>query len=183
MEKRTHSLQQAISPLTGKKNSSRLRSVCITVLLLLTLPMTAMASGDRYVLDFNDSHIRGHRGEAATIYLKKSLKDQYPWLRISDLDLQKVVLVAKSKRGHGGAALRVGKWTTDRYEVGGEPWLFQDDRRYTYDKIRFRNPSRNSNGPWQLHLRGNFKVRKVIVVVKQIRNRDYYGHWDNRRNW
>lgn len=183
MGKRTHNVQQAISPLRSTKNNSRLWSLCIAVLLLLTLPMIAMASGERYVLDFNDSHIRGYKGEAATIYLKKSLKAQYPWLRISDLELQKVVLVAKSKRGHGGAELRVGKWTTGRYEVSGEPWLFQDERNYTYDKIRFRNPSRNSNGPWQIHLRGNFKVRKVVVVVNQNRHRDYYGHWDNRRKW
>ncbi len=183
MEKINHTVQQPKSSFERAQRKSRLWSLLIALLLLLTVLMTAMASGERYVLDFNDSHIRGYRGDAATIYLKKSLKAQYPWLQISDLELKKVVLVAKSKRGHGGAELRVGKWTTDTYEVGGEPWLFQDDRRYTYDKIRFRNPSRDSSGPWQIKLRGNFKVKKVVVVVKERRHRDYYGHWDKRRNW
>ena len=183
MEQRNQTVQQAKISHESAQWKGRLWSFFIAILLLLTLPLSVMASKERYVLDFNDSHIRGHRGEAATIYLKKSLKAQYPWLHVADLELKKVVLVAKSKRGNGGVELRVGKWTTDRCQVGGDPWLFQDDSTYTYDKIRFRNPSRSSQGPWQIHLRGNFKVSKVIVVVKKQRQRNYYGHWDYRRTW
>ena len=164
-----------------RKIVSQLQILCGALLILLTLPISAMASQERYVIDFNDSHIRGHRGEKATIYLKKSLKAQYPWVRLSDLELEKVVLVAKSKKGRGGAELRVGKWSTDMYGVDGEPRQFHERGRYTFDKVRFWNPSKNSNGQWQLGLKGNLIVRKVVLIVRDHHRREYYGRWDRPR--
>ena len=158
-----------------------LRSLFFAMLMLSCAPALVMAAQERFVLDFNDSHIRGHKGEAATIFLKRSLKEQYPWVHVSDLELKKVVLVAKSKKGRGGAGLRVGKWATDMYEVGGGPRSFHDKGRHSFARVTFWNPSRSSRGPWQLGLRGNFIVRKVVLVVDNHKRRDPYSRWE--RHW
>jgi len=164
-----------------KKLFSQLQVLCVALLILLTLPMAAMAARERYVIDFDDSHIKGYRGEKTTIFLKKSLKAQYPWVRLADLELERVVLVAKSKKGRGGAGLRVGRWTTDMYGVGGNPRQFREKGKYTFDRIKFWNPSKNSNGPWQLQIKGNLIVRKVVLMVKDHGRKEYYGRWDRPR--
>ncbi|BHH85396.1 hypothetical protein [Desulforhopalus sp. 52FAK] len=171
--------QNVVGETKDGKIVSQIKVLCGALLILLILPISVMASQERYVIDFNDSHIRGHRGEKATIYLKKSLKAQYPWVRISDLELEKVVLVAKSKMGRGGAGLRVGRWTTDMYGVDGSPRHFHEKGRYTFDRVKFWNPSKNSNGPWQLEIKGNLIVRKVVLMVRDHGRREYYGRWDS----
>lgn len=151
--------------------------------MLFCIPAWVMALQERFVLDFNDSHIRSHKGEGATIFLKKSLKEQYPWVQVSDLKLKKVVLVAKSKQGRGGADLRVGKRATDMYEVGGRPRSFHNNDRGSFDRVKFGNPSHSSKGRWQLGLRGNLIVRKVVLVVDNHRKREHYSRWDRNRQW
>ena len=157
------------------------RSLLLAILMLCYMPAWAMASEERFVLDFNDSHIRGHKGDGATILLKKALKEQYPWVQVLDLKLKKVVLVAKSKKGRGGAGLRVGKWATDMYEVGGRLRSFHNNDRSSFDRVKFWNPSHGSQGPWQLGLRGDFIVRKVVLIVDNHRRRDHYSRWDRNR--
>jgi len=155
--------------------------VLALALMIFLVPINAMASRDRYVVDFDDSNIRGHKGQAATIFLKKSFKDQYPWVDLSNVDIRKVVLVAKSKKGRGGAQLRVGNRVTDMYQVAGSPHSFRDDRRYTFDRIHFRNPSGNSRGPWQIDLIGNLIVRKVVLEVDDRTWRRPHKRWNHRR--
>lgn len=170
--------------MSGSRNNMKslvAKSLLFAILMLFCIPAWAMASQERFVLDFNDSHIRSHKGEAATIFLKKSLKEQYPWVQISDLKLKKVVLVAKSKKGRGRAGLRVGKWATDMYEVDGSPRSFHNGDRYTFARVKFWNPSHGSRGPWQIGLRGNFIVRKVVLIVDNHRKRDHYSRWDRTR--
>ena len=153
------------------------------LLVIFLVPLNAMASRERFVLDFNDSHIRGHRGEPATLFLKRSLKQQYPHVKISNMDLCKVVLVAKSKKGKGGAKLRVGDRTTSMYRVDGHPGNFKNERRASFDRVKFYNPSNNSRGPWQVDLKGNFIVRKVVLEVedhsrsRHHRGWRYYSHY------
>ncbi|TKB11587.1 hypothetical protein [Desulforhopalus sp. IMCC35007] len=144
-----------------------------TVVILLSSPLGAMAMVEQFVLDFNDSHIRGYQGEGATIFLKKSLKEQYPWLNLSRLELHNVVLVAKSKKGRGGAELRVGNWVTPMAEVDGNPRRFHNSDRSSFDRIRLWNPSKNSQGEWQIGLHGNLIVRKVVLMVENHSPRDY----------
>ncbi len=167
--KSNQSKKLAISAASMKRSIKRTGlhvSFLAAVLMIFLIPLDVMASRERFVLDFDDSQIRGHRGEAATIFLKRSLKNQYPWVDLSKVDLRKVVLVAKSKRGRGGASLRVGNNATELYEVAGAPREFSDDHRYTFDRVRFRNPSNDSRGPWQIDFRGNFIVRKVVLEVE-----------------
>ncbi len=156
------------------------------VLLAFLLPSTAMAGDhkhrgpkDRYVLDFGDTQFRGYRGEPAKLYLKKALRRQYPWVNVSDYRLRKVVLVAKTYHGRGKAQLRVGPEMSDMYRVGGHPNYYYKDRHNSFDKVRIHNPFHDSWGPWQLYLRGNFKVRKVVLVVERRGQHHYdYSHND-----
>lgn len=145
--------------------------ILLAAVLLLTLfgpglSGTAQAARDRFVLDYHDSQVRSHRGEPATLYLKRALKEQYPGVVIDDLELRRVVLIAKSRQGRGEARLQVGHRTTEMFRVEGGEGRFRDERRFTFDRVFFSNPSRNSNGPWQIDLQGNFIVRKVVLEVE-----------------
>jgi len=145
-------------------------------LMAIVSPFTANAARERYVLEFDDAHIRASQGAPATIFLKKAFREQYPWVELADMDLRKVVLVAKSKMGRGGAQLRVGEWFTDTYEVAGRPVDFRDRRKITFDEVHFYNPSGSSHGPWQIDLQGNFIVRKVVLELNNYRwKHHYYG--------
>ena len=156
---------------TSEKNNSAVLSAAQRISLVAAVLMAffvstdAMAARERLVLDYGDSQIRGQKGQSATLYLKKTLKEQYPWVDIADLDLRRVVLIAKSKQGMGGAQLRVGNRMTEMYQVDGRPDRFRDDRRYTFDRVHFSNPSSDSSGPWQIELQGNFVVNKVVLEV------------------
>lgn len=151
------------------------------VLIVLCVPTIATASKERYVIDFGDSHIRGHKGEVTTVFLKKCLKEQYPWLDLKKSNISKVVLVAKSKKGKGSAQLRVGDRMTSMYQIKGSSRSFRDGRKSSFDHLVFKHPSGNSRGPWQMNLQGNLIVKKVVV---EIENRKWPGHgrrW--RSNW
>lgn len=123
----------------------------------------AWAAKDRFVLDYNDSHIRSHRGEPASLLLKKALRNQYPWVEVGDLELRRVVLIAKSRQGRGKAQLRVGHRMSDMYLV--DDGSGRRDRRDSFDRVVFRNPSFDSDGPWQIDMLGNFVVNKVVLEV------------------
>lgn len=167
--------------LAGKQQKTGVPGKMAVAFLLLALmafasPFTVQAARQRYVLDFYDVQISGNKGEPATIFLRKAFRDQYPWVELADMDLRKVVLVAKSKRGRGGAQLRVGEWLTENYAVAGRPVDFRDRRKITFDRVQFHNPSSSSHGAWQIDLRGNFIVRKVVLELENHRWRDrYYG--------
>lgn len=171
---------------TKMKYSSRL----FFILLALTfLPSVASAERERYVLDFDDTFIRSYNRQPATLFLKRTLREQYPNVNMRDLELKKVVLVAKTRMGRGGAELRVGSQRSYNSRVHGRPPEFKSHSKHTFDRVQFRNPAYGSKGPWQLDLWGNFKVRKVVLVVEerdryrprhhgdhQNRGRNYYGY-------
>lgn len=146
-------------------------------------PVQARSSSERYVLDLDDIQLRGHRGEPATIFLKRTLKEQFPGVRIADLDLKKVVLVAKTKKGYGRALLRVGQEWSEDISVSGSSRDFYDSSRYTFDRVKFRNPALGSEGPWQIKLRGNFVVRKIVLVVDNHAQRVTHHRPHFRRYW
>ena len=164
----------------GLKDNSEKKGMYLALLIAFVIiclqPMGAYAARTKYVLDFRDSHIRAHRGEVTTLLLKKTLKAQYPWVELSNVDLRKVVLIAKSKKGRGSARLRIGQRWTPKYQVDGDPRSFRRYQRYTFDRIHFQLPSANDRGPWQIDLQGNFIVRKVVIVVE-----DHWQRYEKRR--
>ena len=164
-----------------KEKSDKKEMYLVLLIVLVTIclqPMGAYAARTKYVLDFRDSHIRAHRGEVTTLLLKKTLKAQYPWVELGNVDLRKVVLIAKSKKGRGSARLRIGQRWTPKYQVEGDPRSFRRYQRYTFDRIHFRLPSANDRGPWQIDLQGNFIVRKVVIVVE-----DHWRRYEERKSY
>jgi len=161
----------AVSTISLPVMDSTTKRAAMSVLLLAALlmifliPLNAMAARQQFVLDFNDRNIVGYENTAATLLLKKSLKQQYPWADVSNMELHKVVLVAKSNHGKGNAQLRVGDRFTAMHRVDGNPPAFRSDRAYSFDRVGFVNPAISSRGPWQVDLKGNFIVRKVILDV------------------
>lgn len=167
-----------------------IRVMLIVLVLLLFSPLQAAAGKgkadrERFVLDFGDSHFRGN----PTLFLKRELLNQYPGINISDYRLRRVVLVAKTKKGQGSAQLRVGPELSPQYRVDGLPRAFHSHHPESFDRIRIRNPFRDSWGPWQLFLQGNFKVRKVVLVLERRHYAQYgygyspYHHFQFKMRW
>lgn len=118
----------------------------------------------RLILEMGDAHYRGQN----TIFLKREIKARYPHLRLVNFDIKRVRVVAKSRHGRGQVSLMVGGVEADRATIYGTPQDFHVDRPYTFDRIVMQNFHR-SQGAWQLALRGNIKVRRVVVVVNRSR--------------
>lgn len=114
-------------------------------------------------INFNDQIFHNN----GTIFLKQEINRQYPGVRLERADLVNVRLVAKSRMGQGTAALRVGPQTSRPVVVRGRPQDFNSSQPNTFDRIDFRNPSRNSAGVWQMELNGNIKVRRVVVTIDE----------------
>lgn len=175
---------RAIEKKQIQESNPSTKKACRTIWLLLgivllaatSLSSVAHAGRERIVLDFDDSYYHATKGETATLFLKRELRQQYPGLRFRESDLRKVVLIAKSKKGRGKAHLRVGQNRSRSVRVDGRPNQFHDNRRHSFDRIKLHNPSHNSSGPWQIKLNGNFVVRKVVLILD---NYDYPDH----RGW
>lgn len=116
---------------------------------------------ERLELPLNDIEYRGDN----IIYLKALLNQRYPGLRLADADLISVRLVAKTRAGRGQAELEVDGRTSDRVTVPGNPREFDIDLPRTFSRVDLDN-GRRSEGTWQIHLHGNFKVRRVVVVAR-----------------
>ncbi len=168
------------------KSFNRWSKILLGVALFFTLaPAAAVAAMEKYVLDFGGSNIHALHGKAATLMLKKTLREQYPWVNISDLELRRVFLVAKTKKGKGQAWLRVGPVVSKIHRVNGHPRVYRDDHRASYDSVRIDNPASDSWGAWQLFLEGKFKVRKVVLIVDN-HDRDFwhgYHRKGGRYDW
>lgn len=113
-----------------------------------------------YEIELRDEEYQG-RGEI--IYLKKELLTKYPRLDLKNMNLQSVCLVAKSKFGRGTAELMVGQSSQDRKNIDGTPQGFDNVRERTFDEVMLNNYSRFDDVPWQIHLMGNVKIRKIVV--------------------
>lgn len=107
-----------------------------------------------------------------TMYIRRSIMDMCG-IRTRNMHIDGVVLVAKSRRGFGSASFRVGDDYTPYYRVGG--------MRGRMDRIRFYNPKRGSRGPWQMHFRGNIRVRKLVVLVDDYDRGGWGDDRDDRR--
>lgn len=117
----------------------------------------------RVELDFAGQRYRGDN----TLYLKRALLEQYPSFRFRGKQLKKVILFAKSRRGMGSATLKVGDDLSVAEIVDGNRREFRIDEPYTFYKLIFQNPSYDSRGVWQILLKGNIKVSKVILKFKR----------------
>lgn len=101
------------------------------------------------------------------IMLKNELLRQAPGINLNELKLLEVNLVAKSKFGRGEATLAVGMSESYPQTVGGDPRDFNVGHPYTFRTMTLSNPSYDSDGKWQIHLRGNIRVQEVALIVER----------------
>jgi len=118
----------------------------------------------KFVLHFDGQQFR----QQGKIFLKQELQRQHG-IRVSNFRLNRVKLVAKSRNGNGKAKLVVGQDQTQMKYINGSRRDFRYNGNDSWDKVNFRNPSYNSRGNWQIHLRGNIKVKRVVVFLERKR--------------
>ena len=116
----------------------------------------------KFVLRFNPNQVL--RGEQK-IFLKRELKRQHG-INSQNLKLKRVKLVAKTKHGNGTASLMVGGFNSYPVQVQGNPYDFHTNEHFTFDKVQIQNQNKRGQGAWQIHLRGKFKVKKVVLFIK-----------------
>lgn len=135
----------------------------VVTLAALALSFTSYAATQKVELQFGDRHLQGEN----TIFLKQDLKDQFPGLKLNRLSLDKIRVVAKSKQGQGKAKLQVGNEETFIYQIGGDPGSFSSSLPASFDRVDINRPGYDSEGVWQLHLKGNIVLRKVVVFFEE----------------
>lgn len=117
-------------------------------------------------------HVNQHLRGQNTLKLKQMLKMQQGHINLQNMKLVAVKLVAKSKKGKGQATLIVGQNSSYSENIGGSPQDFHYPEHYTFDKIKFSNPSQSTQGKIQIKLQGNIKVKKVVLIVKKKQQRN-----------
>lgn len=140
----------------------------LLVASIALLGQSALAQvGQRVVLEMYDTVYRpGER-----IFLKREINRQYPGINLQRYNLDRVRLVAKSRRGGGMAELVVGRSIVDRQYIAGNPRDFRDNLPRTYDRLVLLNNGR-SDGVWQIHFqRQRVKVKRVVAFLQQKRLR------------
>ena len=130
----------------------------ILTLGVMAISITVNAQTRRLQIPMYGEHMRGQN----TIFLKQQIKDLYPRINLRTSQLKKVILVAKSKHGNGTVALKVGHNTGRDFVVDGAAYDFHYPGNFSRVPIRNHFGSR---GVWQLKLQGNFKIKKVVVVL------------------
>lgn len=132
----------------------------------LLLPSVALAGTERFILDYGDSQFRGHH-DGTKIYLKKSLKEHYPVVDVSNYRLRKVILDAWTNSGTGNVRLRIGPEMTSIYNVDRRNRDMARERGHSSSAVAIENPFYESWGPWQLLLHGDITLRQVILEVEK----------------
>jgi len=106
------------------------------------------------------------RGESV-LPIKRMLREQNPQALARLENLKKVTIVAKSRRGRGSAALKTGRDITREKTIDGVPYEFRTEDAFTYSQVSFQGPGYAFRGPMQILLRGNIKVKEVILQFRR----------------
>lgn len=120
-------------------------------------------ANERLILEYGDQHLN-----RSVIRLRQELRQAYPHIDLRDMELVRVRMVAKSRHGRGLASLNVGQVFKDEHIVAGSPAEFFDPAPRTFDRFILQNDG-DSRGVWQIDLRGNFIVRRIVAVVRPSR--------------
>lgn len=164
------------------KRTSHILSLLVA--LSFFVPTLAAAEAERLILKYKDRHIRSTNHQEQTLYLKRELKEKYPQLNLNKYRLVRTVVMAKSKKGKGTVQLRIKDKYSRKHRVHGTPQGFGNSAKFNYDKVEISPPAYRSDGPWQLLFRGNFKLRKVLLVVeRKDRNKNNHYGFNNNSWW
>jgi hypothetical protein len=144
-----------------------MRAFVAALLCVFTLGFTLNAGAQqgeirRLAIDMGDQVYRGE----SVIPLKRLIRQQYPRVNFDNWNLLRVRLVAKTRHGRGQASLKVGQWESFSTRVDGRPIDWDWNHPRSWDRVVLENRARrrDQNGRWQVAMRGNFKVRRVVVV-------------------
>ena len=129
-----------------------------------------------------DQTYRGQR----TIGLKRLIKERKNEnLKIGMREINQVTveLIAKSKIGGGTATLLVGGSHRDSSSIKGTRNRWNLSLESSFDKVILQHFG-NAKGAWKLKLRGNIKIKKIVVTISYRDNdkhRDDYRFTDDYR--
>jgi len=138
-----------------------MKKILMISMLFLQMGFASNAvARERLRLEMNDMHSRGQQ----VIGLRQEIRRQYPRKFLRGNTLIAVRVIAKSRQGGGIARLMVDGIEQDRKRIMGNPGDFNRPRPYTFDRFRLENYG-SSNGPWRLRLRGNIKIRRIVVII------------------
>ena len=134
-----------------------------------------------------DSRGEDDRSCYSVIGLKRLLRQHYSLERddLSKFEIRRVEVLAKSRRGKGIIKLVAGEMDLSESIVDGNPYDWETAADYTFYKTQLFNNS-DSQGRWQLLLKGHIKVRKIVVEVRRKRGdeRDRDRRWwDGATYW
>lgn len=152
-----------------KKNLTSL--IVVLMALVVSIDVLARPNIRRVRLEYYGQQFRSRDGQD-TLYLKRKFRRQKPRLAQRLLGngskLKGVIFIAKTKHGRGMASLKVGRQQSYQERIDGHPGDFFSNDPYTYFRTRFENPNYNYNsqGVWQVKMRGNFKVKAVVLLIK-----------------
>jgi hypothetical protein len=133
-----------------------------SIIATMLLVSTAAAGTIKVKIPMHGEQFKGQN----TIRLKQEIKRVNPDLNLRRADLVEVKLVAKSKKGRGTVYLTEGDYVSRTKQVYGTPDMFHAGGGY--ERIFLMAP-RQEQGAWQLHLRGNIKVRRIVATL-EVRN-------------
>lgn len=123
--------------------------------------------GDRFVLKYRYAKEFRTRGEFEAIKIRQLIRNfcnvhpRFP--------VQEVILVAKSRFGHGKAYAETGdrfypSWQSYEQWIGGIPEEFHSEDKYTFYRIPFYIPRGERRTGLRVNIRGNIKVKKIVLI-------------------
>ena len=135
--------------------------------MLLGYMSKTNASDDRYDAKCqyqNNTIILDYDGEKFKGYTMLPLKNIISTLcfdvpSIRNLYLNKIIIIAKSKRDYGAAKLQIGRHISP-------PYILNDDYRPVSIWVHNHRNLRSSR--WKLYLEGKIKVKKLIIKVEEL---------------
>jgi hypothetical protein len=114
-----------------------------------------------YEIDFGGRQTRGKR----ILSMKSLLEQQNPRAYTKNMEVSKVVLSGKSRKGKGTARLS-GTPPSHEKTLDGDPEAFRDDTEGTYDRAMLNNPIHGNDG-WNINLQGNIKLLRATVYLRR----------------
>ncbi|NQY99103.1 MAG: hypothetical protein HRT45_00365 [Bdellovibrionales bacterium] len=132
-------------------------------IFLLSIMASSALAGEFHVLEFKDAVLRSKQGQD-TIHLKRELRGQLG-IKAREAKILSVMMVAKTAAGKGQATLVVGQDRTHPQIIAGNQNKWNRKGEKSFDRALFKAPGRSSEGRWQIHLKGNFKIRQIVVEI------------------
>lgn len=110
-----------------------------------------------------------------TLHLKQMIKMKNPKINLSNMELEKVKIIAKSRMGRAEAVLVVGQVVSYPKTIAGNPRVFHTNAPGSFNQTVLANPKMNSAGNWQIDLKGSVKIEKIVVMMKKVGNAQTQG--------